>query len=362
MLDVALRNVTFRHASGFALDVTHTFPRNTHTAVVGLPASGASTLLALIAGTLQPRAGDIILGQRRVNDVRAANRPVLLLTAEVDAPRRWSVRHALVAAVRARSLDREDRHREFQLAAGKWELEAVLDRALRTLSSTETARVQCARIELLRPAVLLADRLLERVNPSVRASIADVLHRTLRVHGTTVVTALSSREELASVDGVLVLNGGRVVQSGPPSALFTRPVDDAAAMAMGEADEIPIDIRGNEVESVIGSWRVDPAPFQGSGVAIVRPADFSPAAPGQDSDLIFGVEEAGFAGGRWLARGVLSGGVTLRVELPFDTPIHKGKLLALRYDPARFTLVPRERRPLQTGVPTDVVPPMRETR
>lgn len=363
MLDVLLRNVTFRHRDGFTLrGVTHTFPRNTHTAVVGPAACGASTLLRLITGTLTPDAGDVVFGQRRVNDVKAAKRPLLDATATLDVPGRWSVQHALVAAVRTRTLDREDRHLEYALAAEKWELVPLLERRLSTLSSTEVARVQCARIELLRPAIVVADRMLERVSASARMSLADALHRTLRVHGTTLISAPASREELAFHDSILVLNAGAVVQSGSPAEIFLRPVDDAAAVAIGEADAVPITIRGNEVDSVIGSWRVDPAPFQGDGVAIVRPGDFAPALRGEDSDFVFGVEEAGFAGGRWIARGMLSGGVTLRVELPFDTPIHKGRLLAIRYDPARFTLLPRERAPLPPTVPTDVVPPMRESR
>ena len=364
MLDVALRNLTFRYPEGFALrDVTLTFPRSTHTAIAGPSACGATTLLRLIAGTLRPQSGDVILGQRRVNDVKAANRPLLFATSAIDVPLRWSVQHALVAAVRSRSLDREDRHQEYALAAEKWELAPLLERRIAALSSTELARVQFARIELLRPAILIADRLLEGVNASARANLADMLFRTLRVHGTTVVFAPSSREELAMTDLVVVLHEGRVVQSGHAAEVFARPVDEASAMAIGEVDAIPITIRGNTVESVIGSWDVDPPPFQGSGVALVRPNDFAPARPGEDSDVIFGVEEAGFSGGRWIARGVLSGGVTLRVELPSGANVHKGRLLALRYDPARFTLVPRERaKELQTTVPTDVVPPMRETR
>ena len=358
MLDVILRNVTFRHRDGFALrDVTHTFPRNSHTAVIGPPSCGATTLLRLITGALRPDSGDVIFGQRRVNEVRASKRP--LLDASETAPGRWSVQHALIAAVRTRTLDREDRHQEYALAAEKWELVPLLERRIATLSSTEAVRVQCARIELMRPAIVIADRLFERVSASARTRIADALHRTLRVHGTTVISAISSREELAFHDSVLVLPNG---QSGSPAEVFARPVDDASAIASGETDEIPITIRGNEVESVIGSWRVDPPPFQGDGVAIVRPSDFSPAAKGEDSDFVFGVEEAGFAGGRWIARGFLSGGVTLRVELPFDTPIHKGRMMALRYDPARFTLVPRRRDALPATVPTDVVPPMRDTR
>jgi hypothetical protein len=94
---------------------------------------------------------------------------------------------------------------------------------------------------------------------------------------------------------------------------------------------------------VIGSWEIDPPPFQGEGVALVRPADFAAARPGEDSDVIFAVEEAGFAAGRWIARGMLTGGVTLRVELPAGSKVHKGRVLALRYDPARFSLLPSGR-------------------
>ncbi|MFP5246740.1 MAG: ATP-binding cassette domain-containing protein [Thermoanaerobaculia bacterium] len=358
MLDVVLRRVAFRHDRGFALhDVDLTFPRSTHTALVGPPACGASTLLRLIAGSLRPQSGDVIFGQRRVNDVKASARPLLFATTSLDVSQRWSVQHALVAAVRTRTLDREDRHREYALAAEKWELVPLLERRIGTLSTTEIARVQLARIDLLRPAILLADRVLAGVT-----QLADAFYRTLRVHGTTVISAPASREELAFTDSVVVLDAGRVVQQGTAAEVFARPENDAAALATGEVDVIPITIRGTTVESVIGSWEVDPPPFQGSGVALVRPSDFGPAKAGEDSDLIFGVEEAGFANGRWLARGMLSGGVTLRVELPADAAVHKGRLLALRYDPKRFRLLPRETGPLQTTVPTDVVPPLRESR
>jgi len=363
VLDVALRNVTFRHRDGFALhDVTLIVPRSTHTAVAGPAACGASTLLRILAGTLKPQSGDVILGTRRVNDVKASARPLLYVTSEPDISKRWSVQHALVAAVRTRSLDREDRHHEYALAAEKWELAPLLERRIATLSPTEIARVQFARLELLRPAILVADRILERVSASARAALADALYRMLRVHGTTVLSAPSSREELGLTDQVVILDHGRVVQSGPPAEIFARPKSEAAAIATGETDAIPVTIRGNEVESVIGAWRVDAPPFQGDGVALVRPSDFVEAKAGEDSDLIFGVEEAGFAGGRWMATGVLSGGVTLRVELPASASVHKGKLMALRYDPRRFTLIPRERAALQTTVPTDIVPPLSETR
>jgi ABC-type sugar transport system ATPase subunit len=359
VLDVALRNVSF---ANLLRDVTLTFAAGRHTAIIGPPASGASMLLRLIAGTLSPTHGEILIGSRVVTNVKAARRPVLYVTSEIDAPRRWSVQHALVAAVRTRTLDREDRHREYVLAAEKWDLAPLLERRIDSLASTETARVHFARIELLRPAIVVADRILERVNASARQTLADVLYRTLRVIGATVITTPSTRDELAFADHLVVLDGGRVLQSGSPSDVFAHPLSEAAAFATGEVDAIPIAIRGNIVESVIGSWEIADPPFQGSGVALVRPSHFVPAAAGEDSDLIFGIEEAGFADGRWIARGMLSGGVALRVELPGDANIHKGRLLALRYDPSKFRLIPRELAPLRSTVPTDVVPPLRETR
>jgi len=363
VLDVAVRNLTFRYDGGFAIrDITLTFPHSTHTAVIGPPSCGASTLLRLIAGTLRPESGDVVLGQRLVNEVKAARRPLLLVTSALDIPGRWSVQHALVAAVRTRTLDRQDRHREYALAAEKWDLETLLERRVDTLSSTEAARVQLARIELLRPAILLADRLLDAVSAAARTSLADAFYRTMRIFGTTVISVPSSQDELTFTDDVVVLENGQVIQQGGVAEIFSEPVNDAAALATGDVDIVPITIRGNVVESVIGEWEIDAAPFQGDGVALVRPADFIVARAGEESDLIFGVEEAGFADGRWIAHGVLSGGVTLRVELPRDAVVHKGRLMALRYDPTHFRLLPRTRERLQPTVPTDVVPPMAETR
>ncbi len=337
MLDVSLHNVRSPYALA---DVTVAFAKSTHTAIVGPAGCGASTLLRIIAGELRAEAGEVRIGSRVVNDLKRGRRPLLYTTSAIDAPGRWSVRHLLVAAARQRSIDREDRQQEVDLAVTKWTLGALLDRRIDTLSSTEGTRANLARIEILKPAILVGDRILERVNLSERVDLADELYRTLRVMGTTVITAPSSIVELGATDHVVVLDDGRVVQEGIPSEVYGDPRSAVAAAATGDVSIVPVTIRANVVESVIGSWEIDSPPFQGSGIALIRPDDFSVAAPGQESDLIFSVEEASFYGGAWHVRGVLSGAFLLRVTLPGSVSIHKGKLLALRYDPARFRLLP----------------------
>jgi len=331
MLDVSIQSAT----------VSVTFAKSTHTAIVGPAGCGASTLLRVIAGDLRPDSAEVRIGSRVVTDLKRDRRPLLYTTSAIDAPGRWSVQHLLVAAARQRTIDREDRQQEIDLAVTKWKMSAVLDRRLDSLSSTERTRANLARIEVLKPAILIADRILEAVNLSELVDLADEFYRTLRVMGTTVITAPSSLVEIGATDRVVVLDSGRIVQEGIPSEVYGDPRSEAAAVATGDVSVVPVTIRGNVVESIIGSWEVDRAPFQGSGIALIRPDDFSVAGPGEESDLIFSVEEASFYGGAWHVRGVLSGAFLLRITLPGDVAIHKGKLMALRYDPTRFTLLPR---------------------
>ncbi len=342
MLDVSVHNLSLARPNFALHEVSLTFPRSTHTAVVGPAGCGASTLLQIMAGAIRPDAGEVRIGSRVVNDLKAGRRPLLYATSSIDAPRRWSVRHLLIAAARQRTLDREDRQHEVELATSKWRLGDLLDRCLDTLSSTEEVCAHLARIEILKPAILLGDRMLERLNLAESVSIVDEWYRTLRVLGTTVISAPSSLIELGASDRVVVLDEGRVVQQGVPSEIYGDPRSEAAAMATGDVNAIPVTVRGNVVESVIGSWDLATPPFQGSGIALARPADFTLAGPNEESDLIFSVEEASFYDGAWHARGLLSGAFLLRVTLPGSIEIHKGKLMALRYDATRFRLLPKE--------------------
>jgi ABC-type sugar transport system ATPase subunit len=357
VLDLSVHALTIPPLTGVSI----AFERNSHTAIVGRGGSGASTLLRAIAGQVHPGSGQVVIGTRDVTSLPAKRRPLLAVTSSVDVPLRWSVQHALIAAVRGRTLDREDRHREYELAVEQWRLGALLERRLGALSSSERTIVHLARIELQRPAILVADRLFETLNSATLAGAADDFHRALRVIGTTLISAPATRFELGLMDTVVVLDEGRVVQRGAPAEVYSSPVSEAAAEATGEINVVPVSIRGGLVESPMGAWELASPPFEGSGVALVRPEDFTMAARGEDSDLIFGVEEASFRDGRWHVHGMLSGGVVLKVILPREAVVHKGRLLGLRYEPARFRILPREGAPLTT-IPTDVVPPLRETR
>jgi len=352
-----------RSGSPFRIDgVSHVFEARSQTALVGASGSGKTTLLDLIAGRHSPERGTIRLGNRRLNDVKPKRRPLLYVTSDNGPPLRWSVRHALVAALRTGSLDRADRLEEFESALDYWALRDLVDRRLGSLSPGERVRCRMAEIELLRPAIFLADRLCASLSPSETQELLDRLSRVLRVIGTTSIVEVSRFEETRFSTSLVALHEGRLEQSGTPRSVVESPVSIAAALATGPANLFPVDIHENEVHSVLGDWSLESPPFQGNGTLLTRPWHFHPVLPGEESDLIFGVEEAAYANGSWWASGILTGNMMLEVHLPSETEVHKGRLMGLRYDPSHFTLVPEVVRERGQRVPIDALPTVPESR
>lgn len=365
MLDVSLEEVTFavprsRSWGPFSFRVE----RGTHTGIAGPSGAGKSLLLRAIEGTVPISGGTLRIGTRPANEIKASSRPILSSERHLRAPGWWSVRHVIVASMRQRTLSREERVDEINAVIQRWELTSLLDRSVRHLSTGERALVRIAQLDALHPGIVLLERIFAGCTMSDRPSLIDRTHRMLRGIGATVISELSGFDEIGVCQQLVVVEQGRITQRGIPSEIYARPRSLAAAAATGIFTEVPIEVSGTEVSSPIGHWEVEAPPFNGSGIAIARPSAFAVAAPGEESDCLFAIEEAEFVDGRWRARGILSGASMLAIELPAESVVRKGKLLPLRYDPRSFVLLPREREahPTAGAIPIDVIPPMRESR
>lgn len=364
MLDIALREVTWLdRKSGFFLGpLSLAVPRESHTALVGPGGAGKSLLLRLVSGAIYPPAsGQILLGTRDVTPLAARRRPLFHTSETMVAPARWSVRHLLVSAARQQKRGFDERMAAIDAAAGRWGLSSVLDRKIGTLADSERVRARLAQIELLRPAVVLAERLFASLSPSDRATLGAAFHSAMRATGATVVAEVSSWSEVALCDRVAVLESGRIIQEGTSADVYRRPVSRAAAEAMGDVNAIPVIVRGGEVDSPIGQWTDPTCGIEGNGFALLRPDDFELALPGEESDFILTIEEATFAEGTWRARGLLSGGTILQANLRTADSPKVRRPLALRFDRVRARIVAGEHEGLGR-LALDVVPPIAESR
>ena len=362
MLDLALDAVSLTRDSFSISGLSAAFPRSSHTALIGPSAAGKSTLLALLEGTERPAAGRVVIGQRDATRMRPGARPVFHSVRTAVIPGRWSVRHALVAAARSRrGLDYRERIEEIERTAAGWELDALLDRRVRELSSGEALRLRVAQILLHRPAVLLAERLFATATGGTADELEDRFWGQLRAEGCTVVHEISRPEELGWADRAMLVDRGAIVGADAPRDLERAAPSAELAALFGPSSIIPILVAGDEVRSALGNWTIEEPTFQGNGVALAHPWHFTRAVVGEESDFLFGIEEARFLGWAWELSGLVGGATVLRVWVDADEHPSKGRLLPLRYEPGQFRLFPAATAP-RLGVATDVIPPRSESR
>ncbi len=92
-----------------------------------------------------------------------------------------------------------------------------------TLSGGQQQRVAIARALAPSPRVLLCDEPTSALDPELSEEVVDVLSRLAR-EGTTMIIATHDLRLASRVaDGVVFLDGGVIVEQGPPSAIFSAP-------------------------------------------------------------------------------------------------------------------------------------------
>ena len=113
---------------------------------------------------------------------------------------------------------------------GRMPLELVASTGFRgrlpsQLSGGQQQRVALARALVLEPRVLLFDEPLSNLDAKLRVSVRSEIRRSRPAGTTSVYVTHDQAEAMALSDVVVVMNAGRVEQSGPPAAIYRRPVD-----------------------------------------------------------------------------------------------------------------------------------------
>lgn len=209
-------------------------------ALLGPNGAGKSTLLLLIAGLLRPDEGRIELGDAVVTDtgtgvfVPAHARGVAMLSQQALLFPHLTVEANVAFAPRCKGLGRTDA----RAIARRW-LESVdaLDLAGRRpaqLSGGQAQRVAVARALAAEPQVLLLDEPMSALDvtaaPVLRRLLRDVLRGADR---TAVIVTHDLLDALAVADRVVVVEGGRIVESGPVRSVLMSPRSDFAARIAG---------------------------------------------------------------------------------------------------------------------------------
>jgi molybdate transport system ATP-binding protein len=230
--------------AGFALDVTVEVSPGEVLAVLGPNGAGKTTLLRALAGLLPITRGSIVLsgthGDMVWDDpvagvlVPAQDRGVGLLFQDYRLFPHLSVLDNVAFGVRAQGF----RRRAARSAAAEWLLRVGLselaDRRPDSLSGGQSQRVALARALAASPRLLLLDEPLAALDARTRIDIRAELRQHLsEFDGPTLLVTHDPLEALVLADRIVVVESGRVVQEGSPSAVARRPATEYVARLMG---------------------------------------------------------------------------------------------------------------------------------
>jgi manganese transport system ATP-binding protein len=239
---VVARDLVLRRGSRVAIDrSSFTIPAGRITAIIGPNGSGKSTLLHAIAGLLTPSEGHIdVLGHSPSNSSRRTSGVSYVLQhTDIAAGTPLTVREAVGMARYPRlgllrRPSREDRAKVDE-AMSLLKIADLAERHLTELSGGQRQRVYVAQGVAQDHDILLLDEPLTGLDLLSAKTIDAIIHEEPE-HGCAVVLTTHDLEEAAAADHVL-LTCGRVLASGPPSAVLTS-ANLATAYGLGALHDI----------------------------------------------------------------------------------------------------------------------------
>lgn len=260
--------------------------------LLGPSGCGKSTLLSIIAGLEASSGGDIVIGDRNVNDVHPKDRNIAMVFQSYALYPTMSVRRNIGFGLEMRKVDGAARDKAVQDAADLLQIGHLLDRKPGQLSGGQRQRVAMGRAIVRNPDLFLFDEPLSNLDAKLRVEMRTEIKRLHeRLKTTTVYVTHDQVEALTLGTKVAVMKGGVIQQLADPETIYERPANMFVAGFIGsptmnflkgtlEASGGGVSLRHAAGALPLGEGRQALAGFVGREVvAGIRPETFS-AAPG----------------------------------------------------------------------------------
>ncbi len=235
MAQVLLRGVTkrwgsFTGVSGIDLEIAD----REFVVFLGPSGCGKTTTMRMIAGLEDPTSGQILIGDRVVNDLEPKDRDVAMVFQNYGLYPNLSVYENIRFPLKVRRVDPTTHDARVRRAAAMVELGDLLHRHPRELSGGQRQRVALARAIVRQPAIFLMDEPLSNLDAKLRVSTrAQIKHLHHEIGVTTIYVTHDQIEAMTLADRVVVMNKGRIQQLGTPTEIYDRPANTFVAGFIG---------------------------------------------------------------------------------------------------------------------------------
>ena len=359
-MSVALDVANLRKAYGNTLvlmDMSLSIRPGELMAVLGASGSGKSTLLHIVAGTIMPSSGEVLLDGEDLVSVPIHKRRIGIVFQGYSLFPHLNVFDNVAFPLRTaiNRIARNEINRRVSEILDIVELENYERRKPHELSGGQQQRVALARALVFGPRLLLLDEPLAALDRQLRDQMVNEI-RTIqqRFAITTIYVTHDQNEAMTVADRIAVLQHGRIEQLGTPAELYETPVSEFIAGFVGDSNIVTgtvvasrgayLSIKLNE-HLIVEASRVDGV-SEGDPVSLVlRPEGGLLVEDGLRPDgtiLHAEVLRRTYLGSRVRLEVLLSGGVKWIVDLPSHSmgKIQTGANIRLCWPAPRISVMP----------------------
>lgn len=210
-------------------------------ALLGPSGCGKTTLLRMIAGFLEPSAGQLFISGNAMNDVPPNRRPVNTVFQNYALFPHMSVSDNIAFGLRRKRLPVAEISTRVTNALDTVGMQDYGARMPNALSGGQQQRVALARAIVNRPDVLLLDEPMAALDLKLRKRMQIELKRLHEKLGITFVLVTHDQEEALTIaDRIAVMDRGNIVQIGTGQDIYNTPQSRFVADFIGEANIIPL--------------------------------------------------------------------------------------------------------------------------
>ncbi|MCJ8144061.1 ABC transporter ATP-binding protein [Ancylobacter sp. A5.8] len=239
-------------------------------ALLGPSGCGKTTTLRMVAGLVQPSAGDITIDGASVTGLPVHRRNLGMLFQNYALFPHLTVLENVAFGLSMRGVSRAETAERARQALALVRLTGFEDRMPAALSGGQQQRVAMARAIVYRPRVLLLDEPFGALDKKLREEMQIELRQLCNELGLTTILVTHDQEEaLILADQIAVMRGGRIEQVAAARVIYERPVSHFVADFIGTSNFLPAAI----VEKM-GGRTVLKSP-QGAIFVSTVPNDFS---------------------------------------------------------------------------------------
>jgi iron(III) transport system ATP-binding protein len=305
---------------------------------LGPSGCGKTTTLRMVAGFLEPTAGEIVIGDRLVSSsaqrisIPPERRHIGMVFQSYAVWPHKNVFENVAYPLRIQKKKKAEIQTKVERVLGLVKLAGMGDRFPHQLSGGQQQRVALGRALVMEPDVMLLDEPLSNLDAKLREEMRfEIKDLQARIGVTIIYVTHDQAEAMAMSDRIFIMNAGRTLQVGTPKEIYEQPADRFVADFIGLTNLLPCEVAGPDrvvLDGTQGAAVACPVPAGISGRALIsiRPEhiELTTAGEGIAGEVVRAVYL-----GRTVDYRIRVGQAELRAEGQATAPLREGDRVRL---------------------------------